>query len=153
MAFIKNTPSTSDEHITSAEIKVIKDTYKAKTEEYSQVNESPIKCDKVKCQFNIEDSICSLDFCFYDETEWKPNKDTFKFKCELCDTETTGDTKNPDMRICDHCKKRFKEMNTLKNCRICGGGMDPKTIMLWSSGICDKCAVNIRKAIEFMHQH
>lgn len=140
MAFTNsNSGSSGTGSITSAEITEIKKNYKEKSKPYSAVDEEEIKCDKITCRFNIEEGKCSLQFCFYDDTEWKPQKETFKFKCQICNTEVTGDTKNADMRICDHCLTRMKEMGTLKTCKVCGRPMVVKNIALWETGICDVC--------------
>ena len=152
MAFIKNNVSNDNSGtsgITSAEISDIKKEYVEKSEDYSSISDDIIKCDKVSCQFNIEGGKCSLEFCFYDDTEWKPSKDTFKFNCRICDTTTIGDIKNPNMRLCPICLKRMKELGTLKTCKLCGRSMDPKTIKLWQSGICDRCTSILKRVIRY----
>lgn len=153
MAFISNNNGNGTSDKTSAKFSEIKKEYEIKSDSYSKISEEILMCDKTTCQFNIEEGKCSLEFCFYDDTEWKLSKDTFKFKCQICDTESVGDSKNPDMRICKHCLNRMKQMGTLKNCILCGGGMDPKTAKLWLTGICDSCIPKLRKAIQCTHRH
>lgn len=145
MAFLNTPPKEG--YIKEEEMEKIREQYKKKSDPYSDIDEEDIKCGKTGCRFNIEEGKCSLQFCFYDDTEFKPQRETFKFKCQICNTETTGDTKNADMRICDHCLSRMKEMGTLKTCKVCGRSMPVKDIALWETGICDVCLAHLSSVL------
>lgn len=106
-----------------------------------------VKCSKDTCRFNIEGDKCSLEYCFYEDTEWKLSQETFEFECQICNEKTTGDSKNADMRICNHCLERIKEMGTVTKCKLCTGDIDPKKITLWGTGICDICAIRLKSVL------
>lgn len=113
----------------------------------SSVDDKPLKCDKKTCRFNIEGDKCSLEFCFYDDTEYKLHQETFEYECQICGTKKTGDAKAADMRICDDCLKHMREMGTVKECKLCSRSIDPKKISLWGTGICDTCSTRLKSVM------
>jgi len=113
----------------------------------SSVNEEFLKCDKKSCIFNTEGDRCSLAFCFFDDTEFKLQKETFEYECRICSTKTTGDSRNAVLKVCDHCLQRMKEMGSLKACKICSRPMDPKKADLWETGICNTCRTRLTSVL------
>lgn len=67
-----------------------------------------MNCSNKKCLFNSEDG-CRLEFCFFDDTEWKLEKETVNVSCILCNKIFTIDAK--DFRdICPTCINKLKKL-------------------------------------------
>ena len=67
-----------------------------------------MNCKDKECLFNSNNG-CRLEFCFFDDTEWRLEQPKVKVKCILCDKDFEIDSKSVQ-RICPECISKLKTL-------------------------------------------